>query len=421
MIIKKDFLSHIGYKKGQKIAVAVSGGSDSLALLFIACEIYGSQNIIALTFNHKLRKEAYEEAMFVKSQCQRLKCQHVLLQADDKNILKASQNSARKGRYAHLLSYCHAHHIRYLFLAHHLNDQIETYYIRLYQKSHLWGMAGMPMIYRKGNVFIVRPFLDTDSSYFKNYLKNKKITWVEDPSNQNEKYLRVKIRKLLKEKKLEIPHLKLIQSYRQNISSMMKTWLDKYSQTPSAGLISIDKNQFNKLHKEFRLHLLRFCLQAIGGSEYSVSLKEISKKYADILSADLFSLNHCLIFSDSHFIYIQHEYRKKNKERATFVQEGYILYDNRFHIFYPKAYHIQVGYIGDLKKTCTEGGQELIKYSHQKRYRYVQSLPFVKYNENKYIFPMIQGLFWKQNDFYIQYEDSIRSMACQKYFIDLSF
>ncbi len=421
MTLNQDFLSHIGYRKGQTVAIAVSGGSDSLALLFMACEKLGSQNIVAITFNHRLRKEAYDEAMFVKSQCEKLKCKHILLEPIHSDNIKASQNSARIARYQHILSYCHAYKIHYLFLAHHLNDQIETYYIRLYQNSHLWGLASMPTFFQKGNIFIVRPFLNRPSSYLKSYLQNKNIKWIEDPTNQNDKYLRVKIRKLLEKQELEIPDLKTIQSYKENILAILKKWLAQYAQSSAAGIISIKKDEFNKLHKELRLHLLRFCIQAVGHSEYSVSLKEISQKYVGILSPNLFSLSHCLIFSDSQYVYIQHEYRKKNKARFNFFQKNYIFYDKRFHIFYPESTCIQIDYVGDLKKSYIPELQRLIELSKKKRYRFIKSLPIVKYNEREYILPAIKRKIWQQEGIYINYDNQMEAMTCQKYFIGLSF
>lgn len=417
MMLSNDFLSAIGYQKGQKIAVAVSGGSDSLALLFMACEKLGSQNVIAITFNHKLRKEAYDEALFVKKQCQKLKCEHILLEADDAHPIKASQNKARIARYQHILAYCHGHHIPYLFLAHHKNDQAETYYIRLYQQSHLWGLAAMPISYKQGHVCVVRPFIDESSYKLKNYLKEKNMEWIEDPSNQNDKYLRVKIREAFKENKLKQPNIKAIQSYRQNMLSLMEKWLTCHSQIKGAGLLMIDKQAFMELPKELSLHILKLTIQAIGYRSYGLSLKEIDEKYQDILSPLLFSIGHCLIFSDSQYLYIQHEYRAHRQRKSCAMEKGYILYDKRFHIFYPKEAEIEVSYVGDYKKTCLPHLQQLIDISHKKRYRFVKALPLVKYDENRYIYPDIQSGKWGENSIYIDDDNQLKKMLCQKYFI----
>ncbi len=421
-MLSTQFLSSIDYKQGQTVAVAVSGGADSLALLFMACEKLGAQNVVAITFDHKLRKESYREALYVRSQCEQLGCRHILLQWDERNPLKASQNEARKARYDHLSAYCYAYDIPYLFLAHHYDDQAETYYIRLYQKSHLWGLAGMAFMQQKTErLKIVRPLLQQSSAALKDYLRQKNIQWIEDPSNHKEKYLRVKIRRLLRKKKLESPLLAPIQSYRQNMLICMQKWLQNYGQSKGAGLLILDKQAFDKAALELRLHLLRYCIQAVGHGAYGLSLQELEAKYNAILSPQLFSISHCFIFSDAQKIYIQHEYRKPMQHRKILRQKNALFYDDRFHIFYPQNMKIDICYLGDLQKTSHKEIQQLIDLSRKKKYRYICSLPLVKHGERTLIIPSIEKDFWQQNKIFIRYNQQMQTMACQKYFIGLSF
>lgn len=420
MNVYRYLLKNTTYQQGEKIAIAVSGGADSMALLTMACATINATDIIALTFDHQLRNESAQEALFVAKYCQKLGCKHVILRADDYQI-KSNQHDARNMRYQYLYAYCAYNQIAYLLTAHHKDDQNETYYIRLLQNSHLWGLAGIADDSYIHNIQIIRPFLHLYAQSLKDYLKEKNITWVEDPSNQNLKYLRTTIRYLLKNKQLPEPNLKPMQKYRNGITDFINSWSQTYIKIIGVGCVDINKKAFSKLPLELRLYILRQYLQQVSHSVYSLSLSTIESNYEQIVSHHLFSLGGCLIYSDDEYIRLQHEYRK-NQQRALFTYNNqFTLFDNRFHIFHPQKSHFQITYLGDIQNKFNGDLNDLISQSKKKKYRYIKSLPIVIYDENKIFIPNPNKEIWGNSVWKILAIDKSMGNYCQKYFIDPSF
>ena len=192
--------------KKENFALAVSGGSDSLCLAFFS-NLYASNfknKIHILIVNHNLRKESYKEVLKVKRILKNKKIESKILSWNGKIPKSNIQKQARDIRYSLIFNYCLKKKINYLATAHHRDDQIENFFIRLFRGSGLSGLASMAenVNYNK-KMKIIRPFLNIKKTdlqyitlkYFKNYIK--------DPSNKNEKFLRVRIRKYRKNMQAE--------------------------------------------------------------------------------------------------------------------------------------------------------------------------------------------------------------------------
>ena len=200
---KKIILKNINKKS---FAVGVSGGADSLCLGYLS-KIYSSEfrnKIQILIVNHNLRKGSYKEALKVKKILKNKKIESKILNWTGGIPKSNIQKQARDIRYSLIFNYCLKKKIKYLVTAHHRDDQIENFFIRLFRGSGLSGLASMAenVNYNK-KLKIVRPFLNIKKAdlqyitvkYFKNYIK--------DPSNKNEKFLRVRIRKYRKNMQAE--------------------------------------------------------------------------------------------------------------------------------------------------------------------------------------------------------------------------
>lgn len=182
------------------IAVAVSGGGDSLALAHLLAHWCQVQNktLHILTVDHKLRPESSAEAEKVKSWVRTWpNALHHTLEWNDANKPQTRiQESARKARYDLLESYCQAHNITALFLGHHLNDQFETFIIRLTSGSGLTGLCAMDEITTSATgINKIRPLLHHSHDTILDYLRENDMAWIEDPSNENDKFKRVRVRK----------------------------------------------------------------------------------------------------------------------------------------------------------------------------------------------------------------------------------
>lgn len=184
------------------VGIAISGGSDSLALLFIAHEWARARGrkLAALTFDHRLRTAAAGEAARVATICRDLHIPHETLRWDDP---VNQQSSARRARHAALALALKAQGGTHLLTGHTANDQAETFLMRARQGSGWYGLAGMqaltmsPVWPEGEGVRIARPVLSEKREDLRTLLHARGQVWIEDPSNENLAYERVRMRRLL--------------------------------------------------------------------------------------------------------------------------------------------------------------------------------------------------------------------------------
>lgn len=183
------------------LAVAVSGGGDSLALAVLLLEWCGARGIRlhTLTVDHGLRPESAAEAAFVaKFIRDRGGIHQTLLWDDVPKPTTRIQEAARAARYRLMAAYCEVHSIKYLGVAHHAQDQIETILFRMAKGTGLDGLAGMrPVQPLENGVILLRPLLPVSHADLLETLRDQNIDWSEDPSNANERYARVRIRNVV--------------------------------------------------------------------------------------------------------------------------------------------------------------------------------------------------------------------------------
>lgn len=180
------------------IAVALSGGGDSMALSFLLSRwaVQHGKTLHALTVNHGLRPEAAAEARQVASWVKPWGIVHKILNWTGDKPATRIQEEARAARYRLMAAYCQKNKISVLFLAHHANDQAETILFRLAKGSGLDGLSGMSE--RQGfssKLTLVRPLLDVTHEQLLTTCKSAKIDWVEDKSNVSDRYARIRLRK----------------------------------------------------------------------------------------------------------------------------------------------------------------------------------------------------------------------------------
>ena len=183
-----------------KIAVAVSGGGDSIALAVLVQAWVKARNgeMLVLTVDHNLRPESAGEAIDVQVLMKERGIAHEILIWKGNKPSTHVQELAREARYALLLQACRRHGFPLLAVAHNLEDQIETFWMRLAHGSGIDGLSAMAPVRDLGGVSIIRPLLSFSREQLRATCTHHRIKWIEDPSNQNEKYLRVKLRQFEK-------------------------------------------------------------------------------------------------------------------------------------------------------------------------------------------------------------------------------
>lgn len=189
---------------GERLAVAVSGGADSLALALLLAEWARTRGetlgvcVDALTVDHGLRAEARDEAEQVGRWLGAYGIfHHILTWADGPSVESGVQTQARQARYALMGAWCRAHGVKRLFLAHHQGDQAETVLMRLKRSTTLFGLAGMATESARGGIALCRPLLDVTKADLQATLEARGQAWIEDPSNADERFERVRVRTTL--------------------------------------------------------------------------------------------------------------------------------------------------------------------------------------------------------------------------------
>lgn len=187
--------------KDEVVAVGVSGGADSLALVFQAAEelaVFG-RKIVALTVDHGLRPTSRLEAEYVAGLMQKYGIEHHILTWTGKKPTTGIEEAARQARYALIAEWCSQNNVRVLLTAHHAKDQAETFLMRLQRGSGLEGLCGIREYSVRDGLVILRPLLAVNPENLRDYLRQRAIVWVEDESNRDTTFLRGKIRQYLPE------------------------------------------------------------------------------------------------------------------------------------------------------------------------------------------------------------------------------
>ena len=196
---KKKISSHIS----SSFCVAVSGGVDSMALSFLA-KCYSLENnkkIYFFIIDHKLRKNSTFEAKLVKKKLKLFQISSNILTIKKEKISTNIQSFARENRYKLIIKQSLNKNIDMILTAHHEDDLIENFFIRLLRGSGLKGLISFSKIKSKVNfddkIYILRPLIDIPKKDLI-YISNNTFNFnVNDPSNLDDKFLRARVRKLI--------------------------------------------------------------------------------------------------------------------------------------------------------------------------------------------------------------------------------
>ena len=312
-IFKKKLNS---YRK-KNFLIAVSGGPDSLALTALAksysyekkCKIY------YVLVDHNLRKNSAKEAQSVKKLLKKYQINLYILK-NQKKIKKNIQSEARTVRYKLLTSFCKNKNIENILTAHNLEDQVETFFIRLSRGSGLDGLSSMKEINKiSGNIRLIRPLLDFKKIELIKISKTIFGKYYIDPTNKNIKYLRTRIRNLQTMlEKSGINYYQVVKSIR-NLASSRDT-LDQYFSriyknivTKRNNEIKIDFKNFININQEMKMRVFKKAIKDFTKVYYSTRSKKIFNLIDQIKakkSAKL-TLGGCIIIREKKHIILRKE------------------------------------------------------------------------------------------------------------------
>lgn len=278
------------------LAVAVSGGGDSMALALLAHEWATARGgrITALTVDHRLRTEAAAEAAQVGAWCAARGIAHVILTRQGAAPASGIQAFARAARYALLEDWCRDHFVLHLLLAHQREDQAETLAMRAASGSGLDGLAGMASIVERDAVRLLRPLLVVSRATLRTYLLAHGQAWIEDPSNRNPAFTRVRVRAELGQSPLRPG--RAFAFARTAREAEAARHLARFVALDPAGFAAIDPCAFAAA-EALGIKALGVILTTISGSDFPPRTERIERLYralADGLMQDR-TLGGCLI------------------------------------------------------------------------------------------------------------------------------
>ena len=310
----------------ENLAVAVSGGPDSLALAYLT-KCYSIKNKITAKFflvDHKLRPESTKEAASVKKILQKISIKCKVLSWKGKKPSRNIQSLAREARYSLLAKECKKNNIKHLLLGHHSNDLFENFLIRVVRGSGLNGLVSFnkSVKYKNEDLNILRPLLNLEKNDLINISKIVFKFFIKDPSNINEIYKRTRIRTLLEslEKEgLDLKKLKLTIDNLRDSDKSIKFYVRKNLEDNSVhiktkGTCILNHDFFDQSH-EVVFRSLTFVIQKIGRKYYPVRGKSINELINQITLKKLskITLGGCFVESANETILISRENTNKVK------------------------------------------------------------------------------------------------------------
>ena len=301
-----NFKNKLSKFKSKNFLVAISGGPDSLALAALSKALSYEKKISFqyILINHNIRKNSAQEANQVKKL---LKKYFISLKIfkNNKKINKNIQGEARNVRYEILTKYCYQKKIKTIITAHNLEDQVETFLIRLSRGSGLKGLSSMRDLTKINNkIYLLRPFLNTKKIVLIKIAKTIFGKFFKDPSNRNTKYLRTRIRNLKKPLSYSgISYDQIIKSINNLASSnaFFEEYFNKVSKKVvniSKSKICIDLKKFKTLNSQIKIMIINDSIKKLIKNYYNPRSKKVISliKNIDSLNFKSATLGGCLFF-----------------------------------------------------------------------------------------------------------------------------
>jgi tRNA(Ile)-lysidine synthase len=324
------------FERTPHLAVAVSGGPDSLALALLLAEWAHSRNgrLDALTVDHRLRPESTAEAQQVGRWLEHLPgVTHRILPWTDPKPESGIQAVAREARYRLLAAYCRDHAILHLCVAHHRDDQHETHRLRTGHGSGALGLAGMSAARPLDGVRLLRPLLGIAKVELVALLAARDQKWISDPSNSNPAFERVRLREAAtpETETRDAAALHRLGLERQRLEAEAARILAESLTVHPTGWAELDAQGL----AETTASSLAFgwLLQSLGGSDYPVSddrRREALARIRNEAAAD-FTLGGCHLRCAGKKLEIHRDWGAI-RERLVAVPGTSALWDGRFNV-----------------------------------------------------------------------------------------
>jgi tRNA(Ile)-lysidine synthase len=257
-----------------KVALAVSGGGDSIAMLHLAQQILPVEKLVVFHVNHGLRDEAKNEESFVAALCKQYGLAFFSktlshLSKEQSNL----QAMARSARYRVFMELAEEADVKEVWLAHTKEDVAETFLMRLHKGAGVKGLSAMAAVFERDGLSYARPLLGAKRGELRAYLESKELPWCEDPSNEDESFLRIKMRKFIQHSENNIVNIDSLVASAHSVgraNEALSLWAEQFwktsvsheTQTPTFQI-----SAFLELPLEIQFRVIDKCVNW-GGEPY---------------------------------------------------------------------------------------------------------------------------------------------------------
>ena len=284
------------FEPAPNLAVAVSGGSDSLALCLLAAAWARQRKgrVTALTVEHGLRQESAAEARQVAHWLTARGITHCVLPWRGEKPKSGVQAAARPARLARLINWCARHHVLHLLNGHQLEDQAATVLLRLSAGSGGTGLAAMPLVQDLEAadscvVRLIRPLLSVPECRLKAVLRDNAQAWLDDPSNRNLAYARTRLAVALETLSGEgMTASRLARTARRAgqdraaLDTACGELLARTAAPHPAGFIRLDWSAWRAAPDAVSLRLLGRLLAGVGARPFGARLERLERLYKQL-------------------------------------------------------------------------------------------------------------------------------------------
>ena len=343
------------------MGVAVSGGGDSMALLHITdgwarsigCRLH------IVTVNHGLRDASLKEAEMVAGLASELGWSHDRLDWHWDGSGNLSDR-ARRGRYTLMTDWARSVGVNVVALGHTRDDVAETFLMRLGREAGVDGLAQMAISRLQHGITWIRPLLNERRDDLRHYLQSHGFHWVEDPTNEDDRFDRARLRKLLPELAaagVTVDAIAMsaerLKEASHTLNVILQEWLTDHSRFDGAGII-LDADAYVALQPELRHRCMAHTLRWIAAADYKPRGEKLNQLDRDLTDDVARTLHGCLIVRQGHEITVSREYAAV----AGLVTPTDDIWDNRWRLRGPDAPGLSLRALGESGLSECDGWRD---------------------------------------------------------------
>lgn len=326
------------------MALAVSGGSDSIALMRLAKGWADGNHpglrLSVLTVDHGLRPESAAEAARVAGWAAAIGLPHHVLAWEGQKPETGLQAKAREARYGLMARWCRDHGAGLLLTGHTLDDQAETVLMRLERSLSPGSLSGIAAEGNWDGLRLLRPLLKTRRQALRGYLAGVGQDWIEDPSNADLRFERVRVRQALSglgSQGVTPERLAALAEASARTAGLLDRlagqWLSRWLKEQEAGICHAPKEPFLALPEPLQQHILACIVHRYGGGQSEPEPEELRRLARWVAAGPVrCTLGGALMGRRKHGFWAAREPGRVSPEPLLIPGSGSAIWDGRFRI-----------------------------------------------------------------------------------------